>query len=149
MTEIRFYHLQNRPQHHVLPLILSKALEKGHRILVKMPDERTLKDMNDHLWTFHPDSFLPHGAANDDHTERQPILLTTTDENLNDADLLIICQGAQSDKHGDFKLCCEMLDGQDKEAIAAARERWKVYKEQKFDVTYWQQNEAGGWENKA
>ena len=74
--------------------------------------------------------------------------LTTQDENPNKADVFIICQGVESAIQSDFTLCCEMLDGHDGDAVTAARERWKAYKEQEFDVTYWQQNEGQGWEQK-
>ena len=149
MTEIRFYHLQRRPESHVLPVLLTKALERGHRIVVKMNDEMELQRMNDHLWSFHPDSFLPHGSHKDGKADMQPIWLTTQDENPNKADVLILCKGAQSEHQKDFVLCCELLDGHDQDAVTAARTRWKSYKEQDFKVTYWQQSEAGAWEEKS
>ncbi len=149
MTEIRFYHLQRQSQEQVLPLLLSKALERGHKIVVKLIDERAVEQMNEHLWTFNPNSFLPHGSAKDGNEDQQPIWLTAKDENPNGADVLILGEGAESTMQGDFKLCCEMLNGHDEQAVAAARVRWKAYKDKDFDVTYWQQSDVGGWEQKA
>lgn len=149
MTEVRFYHLQRQSQEQVLPMLLSKALERGHKIIVKMADAAAVEKMNEHLWTFNPNSFLPHGSAKDGNAEMQPVWLTAEDENPSGADVLIVGVGAQSDMQCDFKLCCEMLNGHDEQAIAAARGRWKAYKEKGFDVTYWQQSERGGWEQKA
>lgn len=149
MTEIRFYHLQHQTQAQVLSVILSKALERGHRIVVKMRNEAEVAQMNDYLWTFSADSFLPHGSEKNGNAEMQPIWITAADENPNKADVLILCQGALSEQQADFTLCCEMLDGHDPQAIGDARVRWKAYKGQEFDVTYWQQGEAGGWTQKA
>ncbi|PCI54862.1 MAG: DNA polymerase III subunit chi [Alphaproteobacteria bacterium] len=149
MTEIRFYHLQHQSQAQVLSVILLKALERGHRILVKMRNAAEIAQMNDYLWTFSPDSFLPHGSEKNGNAEMQPIWITAEDENPNKADVLILCQGVVSGQQADFTLCCEMLDGHDHQAISDARARWKTYKEQGFEVTYWQQSEAGGWEKKA
>lgn len=149
MTEVRFYHLQYQPEARVLPVILQRAVERGNRVLVKVRDKAALVQMDEHLWTFVPDSFLPHGVAGEKHAALQPVLLTTEDENLNGADTLVLCQGASSEMQGDFTLCCEMLDGQDPQAVADARTRWKAYKEKEFDVTYWQQDERGKWEKKA
>ena len=56
MTEVRFYHLQRQSEAQVLPVILSKALERGHRIVVKLADS-AVEQMNDHLWSFNPNSF--------------------------------------------------------------------------------------------
>jgi DNA polymerase-3 subunit chi len=149
MSEVRFYHLERQSQMQVLPLLLSKALERGHRIVVKMSSAGDVERMNDHLWAYDPSGFLPHGSAKNGAKELQPVYLTDEDENPNDADVLILCSGARSDMQGDFKLCCEMLNGNDPEDISAARARWKTYKEKEFDVTYWQQNERGGWDKKA
>ncbi len=148
MTEVRFYHLQTRTQNDVLPSLLSKAYEQGKRVVVKMQDEKEVAALDTHLWAFSQNSFLPHGSAKDIKAEdiaKQPIWLTSADENPNEADVLIIAHGAASEMHGDFDLCCEMLDGHDKRAVAAARERWKAYKEKGFEVTYWQQDEQGVW----
>lgn len=149
MTEVRFYHLEQQSAAQVLPFLLTKAYEKGHRIVVKMGDAKNVQAMDAHLWTFVDDSFLPHGTAKSGHKEVQPIWLTEKDENLNEADVLILCDGALSDQIGDYTLCCEMLNGQDAEAVAGARARWKEYKEKGYEVTYWQQGDHGGWEKKA
>ncbi len=146
MTEIRFYHLQSSSQEQALPLLLGKILERGHRIVLKLRDRADLEKMNNHLWSFDPNSFLPHGSDKDGNANRQPIWLTDVDENPNNADVLVLCQGAVSDIQDNFDICCEIFDGNDDNAVAMARERWKFYKEQEFDVTYWKQNQAGGWD---
>ncbi|MFP4098322.1 MAG: DNA polymerase III subunit chi [Alphaproteobacteria bacterium] len=149
MSEVRFYHLQTRTQDDVLPSLLLKAYEAGKRIVVKLGDEREVAALDQHLWTFHPASFLPHGSAKttkDACIALQPVWLTHKDENPNDADVLVIGHGAHSDMHADFSLCCEIFDGHDPDAVVRARENWKIYKEKGFDVTYWRQNEQGRWD---
>lgn len=151
MSEIRFYHLLSRTQDQALPALVSKAYEQGKRILIKMPDARAVALLDKLLWTFNPNSFLPHGSAKtskDEDIALQPIWITDKDENPNKAEILIVTHGASSDIVGDFSLCCEMFDGHDEQAVASARERWTVYKEQGFDLTYWQQDEHGGWAKK-
>ncbi len=149
MTEIRFYHLQKTSQNQVLPVLLNKILERDHHVVIKLYNDTEKEQMNEHLWSFNPNSFLPHGSEKDGKAEMQPIWLTTKDENPNKSDLLILCQGVTSEMQGDFDICCEMLDGNNPEAVTAARSRWKDYKEQGFDVTYWQQTQSGGWEKAA
>ena len=149
MTEIRFYHLQRQSEEQVLPSLLSKALSNGHKIIVKCANDVDKEKLNEYLWTYHPDSFLPHGSSKDGNAQVQPIWLTSQDENPNGADVLILSQGAKADKLESFTLCCEMLDGHDENAVQDARMRWKSYKEQGFDVTYWRQSDQGTWEKKA
>ena len=42
-----------------------------------------------------------------------------------------------------------LFDGEDDDAVAAARARWSEAKAQGFDVTYWQPDEQGRWVKKA
>jgi DNA polymerase-3 subunit chi len=42
-----------------------------------------------------------------------------------------------------------LFDGEDEEAVAAARVRWGEAKAQGFAVTYWQPDEQGRWVKKA
>ena len=125
-----------------LPAIAMKAYGAGKRIIIKTPDEKETKRLDDHLWTFHPTSFLPHGA---DKGESQPVFLTHKDANPNDADTLILTHGSVAEDIGAFDLVCEMLDGRVETQIAAARARWKEYKAAGHDLTYWQQDENGKW----
>ena len=149
MTDIRFYHLTVQSLDQALPAILTKALDAGHKILVKCPNEASATRISDQLWTFRPDSFLPHGTKKDGHDADQPIYLTAGNDNPNTAGMLVLTGGAVAENMGDFALCCEMLDGHDGEAIAAARERWKAYKDAGHDITYYQQTDTGGWDKKA
>lgn len=149
MTDIRFYHLQKATLDQTLPQLVGKAYAQGRRIMIKFPDKQSLNFMDKHLWTFQEESFLPHGSEKDGQAESQPIWLTLTDENPNDADVLILTHGATSDEIGNFALVCECLNGRDDEAIAAGRERWSQYKEAGHTLTYWQQSDQGRWEQKA
>ena len=42
-----------------------------------------------------------------------------------------------------------LFDGNDADQLASARAQWKALKDKGFSLTYWQQNERGGWEKKA
>lgn len=151
VTDIRFYHLQNQPLDAVLPVILEKALERGHRVIVKGQDEKTVTSLNDHLWTYRPDKFLPHGTAKDGHAELQPVYLTTKPENPNKADVLMLCDAPEDIQDlpiETYTLCCDLFNGNNDEALKSARARWKKYKEDGYNVTYWQQDDRGRWIDK-
>ncbi len=148
MTDIRFYHLQTKSIDQALPELLTKALAAGHRVLVRCADKTAVETLNDQLWTFRPDSFLPHGSAKDGHAARQPVYLTESDDNPNNANVLILAGGSAADDPAPFALCCDVFDGRDESALAAARARWKAWSAAGHAVTYWQQTEKG-WEKKA
>jgi DNA polymerase-3 subunit chi len=145
MTEIRFYHMEQSTLNQALPAIVSKAYAAGKRVLIKTPDKKESKRLDDLLWTFNPQSFVPHGM---DDADNQPVFLTHDDENLNKADTLILTHGSILDTVESYDLVCEMLDGRVETQIAAARQRWKIYKDLGYDLTYWQQDENGKWNKK-
>jgi DNA polymerase-3 subunit chi len=131
-----------------LPALLEKARERGHRILVLAGSPERVKALDSLLWTYRPESFLAHGSAQTGMAEDQPIWLTHLSERPNDADLLVLVDGAEADP-APYAMCCEMFDGLDETAVAAARTRWTRYKAEGHALTYWQQGERGGWEKKA
>lgn len=149
MSEVRFYRLQRKSLEDTLPVILERAYGRGDRAIVMAGSAERVEALAAHLWTYRPDSFLPHGTAKDGAAAEQPIFLTADAGNPNGAKLLILCDGAQRADFGDFPLVCEMFDGNDETAIAAARERWKAYKEAGHTLVYYQQSPAGKWEEKA
>jgi DNA polymerase-3 subunit chi len=59
---VDFYHLTTSPIERVLPAICEKVLANGERLLV-VADEAQLARLDEQLWTFSRDGFLPHGRA--------------------------------------------------------------------------------------
>ena len=149
MTQIGFYHLTLSPLEQALPRLLDKALAAGYRAVVLAGSAERVEALNDRLWTYEPDSWLPHGSSKDGDAALQPIWLTATDENPNGATILVMCDGARSDSVAGFSRCLDLFDGNDDEAVQAARERWKLRKAEGHDLVYYQQTERGGWEEKA
>lgn len=148
MTDIRFYHMEQSTLDQTLPAIAMKAWQSGAKVMIRVPDDKEATRLNDLLWSFRPDIFLPHGADGDKHADKQPIWITANDNNVNEAEILILTHGCVVDNVADFKMCCEMLDGRVETQIKDARRRWKVYKEANHDLTYWQQDDNGKWNKK-
>lgn len=146
MTDIRFYHLQMMPLERALPVLVAKVLASGARAVIKLGSDERVAQIDSALWTYDPNSFLPHGTARDGRPQDQPVWITTDDENPNAADVLILADGATSGHVADFAKCLEVFDGNDAEAVANARERWRVYKAASHQITYWRQDAGGRWQ---
>ena len=153
MSEVRFYHLQRRSLEQTLPLLLQKVLERGLRAVVMAGSTERVEALTQHLWTFDSASFLPHGSRRDGSAADQPVWLTADAENPNGAQVLVLTDGVDgsgADLQGlGFVTVCDLFDGNDGAAVAAARERWRRCKSAGHDLTYWQQASQGGWERKA
>jgi DNA polymerase-3 subunit chi len=150
MTEILFYHLQRQPLERVLPTLLEKSLERGWRVVVQAASEERAEALDAHLWTFRDDSFLPHGTWREAQAPEQPILITVNDDNPNAAQVRFLLEGAPVPADAAaYERVVLVFDGDDAEALEAARARWSEAKQNGFDVTYWQTDERGRWQRKA
>ncbi len=147
MTEVRFYHLQRTPLEKALPRLLAKALDGGMRAVVLAASEERVEALSAALWTFDQASFLPHGTARDGNPDEQPIYLTTAEENPNGARLLVLIDGVEPAFLDRFERCADLFDGNDGQAVEAARARWRRLQKGSHSLSYWQQNPQG-WEEK-
>jgi DNA polymerase-3 subunit chi len=150
MTELLFYHLQRQPLEKVLPTLIEKSLERGWRVVVQAASDERVDALDAHLWTYRDDAFLPHGTDRDANAAAQPVLLTTRDDNLNSANVRFLIEGAGVPADADgYERIVLLFDGEDPDAVAAARERWTQARAQGLAATYWQADEEGRWQRKA
>ena len=150
MTEVLFYHLQRQPLERVLPALLEKSIERGWRVVVQASSEERVDALDSQLWTYRENSFLPHGTWREAEVAVQPVLLTIKDDNPNSASVRFLIDNAPfpEDASG-YERIVLLFDGEDEEAVAAARERWLQVKNRGLEATYWQPDERGRWVKKA
>ena len=149
MTEIGFYHLTRTPLERALPKLLEKVIGADKRAVVRAGSKERVDFLNAALWTYDPASFLPHGTEREGDAAEQPIWLSDQEDRPNDAQILVLTDCVEAADMGEFERCLEMFDGRDQEAVDAARSRWRAYSDAGHKLTYWQQTEQGGWEQKA
>ena len=102
------------------------------------------------MWTFRDDSFLPHGTWREGDAREQPILLTLHDDNPNGARVRFLIDGAPLPADvAAYDRIVLIFNGEDPDAVDAARARWSEAKQNGFAVTYWQPDERGRWQRKA
>ena len=147
--EVWFYHLERTGIDLALPELLEKTLAKGWRALVRSPDRNRIEHLDGWLWSYREDSFLPHGVAGEAHEARQPVLLTSGMDNVNEAQALFLLDGAEAGPLEGFERCILLFDGRDPEAVAAARVRYKTFKDGGSSVSYWREDPERGWEKQA
>ena len=149
MTEIAFYHLERSSLEQALPKLLEKTTQAGKHALVMSGSLARVEWLNNILWTYESDSWLPHGAAKEGAPEQQQIWLTSEAENPNASQFLFLTDGMTVENVDIYERCFELFDGRDPTAVTSARERWKTYKEAGHQLAYWRQSELGKWEKKA
>jgi DNA polymerase-3 subunit chi len=147
MAEIGFYHLMRTTADQALPPLLGRTLSAGQRAVVICGSPERVTALDAMLWLVPEPDWLPHGCAATGEADLQPIWLTTEDEAPNNARFLFLLDGVQTARLDRFDRVFDLFDGNDPEAVVAARRRWTAGKQGGHALAYWQQGERG-WEKK-
>jgi DNA polymerase-3 subunit chi len=145
--QVDFYHLTVTPLERALPQIAEKVLASGARLLVVAADGAARTRLDQALWAYSPESFLPHGQAGGEDDARQPVLIAEGAEAANGARHIALADGVWRDEALGFERAFHFFDD---ERIGEARAAWKGLAEHPgVERNYWKQNEAGRWEKAA
>ena len=148
MTEVLFYHLEMHPLERVLPVLVERSLERGWRVVIEAGSSERLQRLDELLWTYRDESFVPHAMAGSAEDAEQPVLLTTEANNPNAADIRFFVDRAVPADASGYQRIVFMFDGHDPDAVTEARAAWKALRDG-HELTYWQQDANGRWEKKA
>ncbi len=145
--QVDFYHLTRSPLDRVLPRIAERIVGDGGRLLVVVRDEAQAAAIDKLLWTYAPDSFLPHGVSGAGEDGAQPVLIATTPIAANAARHVAIVDGEWRDEALTFDRAFHFFD---EAMIGEARAAWKALADREgVERRYWKQLETGGWEQAA
>ncbi len=146
MAEVLFYHLTESKLEDALPALVEKSLARGWKAVIQCRDDQALERLDECLWTWREDSFLPHArAGSTPEDDRQPVLLTSDSGNKNGAEIRFVTGGGRVENPGDYERVVIMFDGHDNAQLESARAEWRALQAAGHDLTYWQQNPDGGW----
>ena len=77
------------------------------------------------------------------------MFLTIAEDNPNGAQIRFLVDGAAIPDVSAYARAVYMFDGRDEEAVVEARRQWKAAKAAGHALSYWQQDQAGKWVDKA
>ncbi|HEX8513195.1 MAG TPA: DNA polymerase III subunit chi [Allosphingosinicella sp.] len=136
---VDFYHLTASPLERVLPSIAEKVLAGGERLVV-VAEPELLARLDEQLWSYAKNSFLPHGR---DRAESQPVLLSPEPAPANGAANIALADGRWREEALGFARAFYFFDN---DAREGAREAWRALKGRpEVEARYWKQDERGKW----
>ncbi len=146
--QVDFYHLTQLPLERALPRIAERVVESGGRLLVVAGEAAQRTRLDQLLWTYAAESFLPHGQAGGNDDDRQPVLIAASAEAAaNGARNVALADGVWREEALGFDRAFHFFD---EERIGEARAAWKALADRAgVERRYWKQNEAGRWEQAA
>ena len=131
------FYLIDKPRFREEPLLLvcelaRKAFDAGLPTLVLARDHAQAEAIDDLMWSFDPDAYLPHQiAGSDEEDELTPILILTPDTDSPMRPMVINLRDAAVE--GDFERVLEVVPA-DPAARTPLRERWKQYQARGLDL---------------
>ena len=151
MADLAFYHLTRSTAAEALPALLQKTLAAKKRALVCC-DLTRVAPLSAALWSYGEGSWLPHGIKGQDDEDAAicPIWLSDAPEdNPNQSNFMFFINGVAPESFEDKDRVFVLFDGQDADAVEAARGHWKALSGGGHGLSYWQQDDAGKWTQSA
>ena len=131
MTRVDFYILGSSapPEgpERVACRLAEKAWQAGHSVLIQTSSETAAQRMDDLLWTYRAESFVPHGLYPDASDQRPPVLVGHGAEPNGSMDVLINLTQTVPAYYGSFARIAEVVGGAH-EARELGRERYRFYR---------------------
>lgn len=146
--QVDFYHLTQLPLERALPRIAERVIETGGRLLIVAGEAEQRAKLDQLMWTYTPESFLPHGQAGGPDDDRQPVLIAgDAGPAPNGARNVALADGIWREEALGYDRAFHFFD---EDRIAEARAAWKgLAGREGIERNYWKQNEQGRWEKAA
>ena len=134
MTQVDFYLIagaQPRDRHRFVCRLSEKAYRQGHQIYIHTGSAEESQQLDDLLWTFSAESFVPHATLESDEADLSPILIGHTTEPEAHHDTLINLTDQVPAAFSRFDRLVELVS-QDEGQRTQARDRFKFYRERGY-----------------
>ena len=147
MTQIIFYSTAPLQVEKTLFALLEKSLEKGNKSLLLFKDKEKCLSINEQLWTYKQNSFLPHISEDDQIYDNidVPVYLSTKNENPFKAELLFSIDGFLPDNIDHFERVIIIIDVNDE----LLNEKYKNYyldiNKNFEDIVFYKSDDDGKW----
>lgn len=94
MSEINFYQIDDVVTKVIAPLLI-KVVDEKKKALIFCADAKKFKEIDDSLWSYGKVKFIAHATLADKEVaefgwKRQPVFLVDKEENVNEADYLVL-----------------------------------------------------------
>jgi len=136
MTRIDFYVLPDEAvivRMHYACRLAEKAVHHGHHIVIAVDDEAQALNLSDYLWSFKPESFLPHQTQNSAETQIGPIMVTWNKDYDEYHDILINLSQEVHEGFSRFQRVMEIVV-QEEACLASTRAHFQFYRERGYPL---------------
>lgn len=136
MTRVDFYLLDGESgenRQHFACRLADKAYRQGRRIYIHAGSQAEVQMLDQLLWTFREQSFLPHGVAGQADPHVTPVLLGQEQAPEREDDVLINLAPQVPSFFSRFQRVAEIIDGHP-QTRSAGRERYRFYRDRGYPL---------------
>ena len=110
---------------------------RGRRVQILAVDQEQAERLDDLLWTFKPESFIPHGlwVGSPDEPE-QPVVITTKRDAVEGMDCLLMMGYSEVDLVSRFSHAVHLVVPDNQERLESSRRYWTLLKDAGFSLTH-------------
>jgi DNA polymerase-3 subunit chi len=137
MTRVSFYILKGSVEHDRQVFacrLIEKAYKQGHHIYIHTDNTDKAEQVNQFLWSFRADSFVPHQLIDGPNAEHCPVLIGHNTSPPRLMDLLINLGTEQPIFFSQFERVAEFIND-DKQLKVLGRERYRFYQQRGYELT--------------
>jgi DNA polymerase-3 subunit chi len=131
------FYLIDKPRFRADPLLLvcelaRRAFASGQRTLILARSLEQAEELDEKLWAFEDDAFVPHQIAGDDDDAITPVLIAVPESQVADRPLVINLRDECAP--GLFERVLEVVPA-DEALRLGSRKRWTTYKAAGFELS--------------
>lgn len=135
MTKIDFYQIDQEDHLLFACRLIDKIFQQGHTVHVHTRNLTESESLDDMLWSFRPEHFIPHAIAEvTEQDEDTPIMISHEVEPIHQ-DVLVNLSDAVPDFFSRFTRVAEVVP-LDENSRQAARVNYKFYQDRGYSLDY-------------
>lgn len=132
MTRVEFFfNVDDKPAK--VAELAASALKKKRRLMLFAADAAAAQRLAHYMWSYPVTAFLPHCPPDHQLAAETPIIIDWQGEHLPHDDVLVNLKAEHPPFFSRFRRLIEIV-GRDEEDKAAARLRYRFYKDRGYDI---------------
>jgi len=146
VKEFLFYEMYARHNlETVLPILLERCLKRKWSVVIQSSSIEECDALDNYLWSYSEDSFLPHIVSYGKGCKDSPIILTADRDNMYQAVVRVLVNRAIPPDLQGYMRSVFIFDGSNSEELAQATSYWQIFSTSRHKMSYWKQDAYGCW----
>lgn len=139
MTRVDFYILASdtdQARLHFCCRLIEKAVNQGNTVLVNTDSLAAAEEIDDLLWSFKPEAYVPHAILNNadtDELEDIPVVIGHNQDCETHHDVLVNLANELPDFFARFKRFAQIVN-QDKSRLEASRKHFAFFRDRGYPI---------------